>query len=302
MNPISKHPQRRWKAFYEAQVAPLRHRKRIKKIGDQSRLVGGSIPQHIPSDGFVLFCGFKDCENSLESFFKHYEELGCTWFFLIDDGSTDRSREIIAQHANVALFESDVSYVKNQNLFRQYFISSYASGVWSLWVDRDEFLEYPHAGEIPFSGFLKYLDAQGYEGATACMVDRFSKLPIGKSGYLPGEALSKAYPYYDLSNIVKFPLLRREMGWRGSSGSTKICDYYGGVRGPQFDFWPRLLKVPLLKYKAKHAVRVHMTSNVNLADTTLLLNHYRYMDDFVESIKATSVGYSRGGYGFRFSG
>ena len=293
-----KHPQKKLSTLYKASIAPYRTRLKWAHMDRETEIVEGSADFPLTDQGFVLFCGFKNAASCMGEFIEHYQRLGCIKFFFFDDGSTDDSREVIRENCNAIVFESSIPYIKNFGLIRGWFLDRFAKNRWAVMVDHDEFLDYPYSDEVTFTHFLSYLDGAGFEGAVACMLDRFSDKAIGDSGYVSGANLSELFPYYDLSSVKRFPFLKLELGLRGSVGNDAVCDYYGGVRGKHFGFWPRLLKTPLLKYRSCHGVRQHMVGNAKLADLSLLLHHYRYMDEFVAQTKLAECGYARGGINF----
>ena len=186
MKTLSNPPNKKLRAWYNAHIAPYGCRLQWRKFDQLIRLSEGALPTHSPEQGFVLFCGFKNAETYLENLLDHYKKMGCSWFFFYDDGSTDRSREILRKQDQVAVFEGELPYINNIGAMRGWFLSRYAKGRWALVIDHDELLDYPHSETLPFSSFLQYLDINGYEAATACMIDRFSDKPIGKSGYEVG--------------------------------------------------------------------------------------------------------------------
>ena len=97
---------------------------------------------------FLAACAqFKDEDGILEEWLEHYVKEGVQHFYLIDDGSTDTSHQILDPYISRGLVTLMVDRRKEHNppismverynlLFKPYFYSS----TWMLHIDLDEFV------------------------------------------------------------------------------------------------------------------------------------------------------------------
>lgn len=82
-------------------------------------------------------------EKILPYFFRHYDQY-VSRYFIFDDQSTDKTREILAAHPNVMIFDMEKHGCQDkywtENIYPQYEIYSRGHSDWVFCVDADEFI------------------------------------------------------------------------------------------------------------------------------------------------------------------
>jgi hypothetical protein len=123
----------------------------------------------------------------LAEFLRHYRALGVDRFVVLDDRSTDGSREFLARQPDVMLVESDIRYFEEVayppqvrarirearavRLWRDQLMDQFCTGQWAVVVDPDEFLALP--GDL--SSLTRALAAEGHEAAWGVMLDMYPR-------------------------------------------------------------------------------------------------------------------------------
>lgn len=135
----------------------------------------------------------------LQDFFDHHTALGDMHFVIIDDRSTDHSREICARQPNLTLFapRKDSLYSKHKRWWRASLLDAFAEGKWCLCPDADErlvWLDYEHQS---LTELLARLDAEGARALIADMIDMYDDRPLAEQVAAPDRPLIEQFPYFD---------------------------------------------------------------------------------------------------------
>ena len=91
--------------------------------------------------------------------------LGVEHFLFVDNGSTDGSREYLAEQPDASVWTTDGSY-KNSRFGMDWLTHlqrKYAHGKWCVTADVDEFLVYPFCETRPLRALTDWLDNSGGE-------------------------------------------------------------------------------------------------------------------------------------------
>ena len=96
---------------------------------------------------------FKNEELNMHEWLDHYPHHGVEHFYLIHDGSTDRSAEIIRPYADAGLatiyYENYPYYLGRQyNLYNKHVLPHFAETHWLLMVDLDELVWSPRSTDL----------------------------------------------------------------------------------------------------------------------------------------------------------
>jgi hypothetical protein len=261
--------------------AAWRRSLREKLVAASVRHIHGPKALELGNDEAVVTCVMKNGEYYVESFIRHYSEMGFRHIFFLDNGSTDHSLEIAASFENVSVCRSNLPINTHQRLFKRYLASSSARGGWCLDVDIDELFDYPWSEVVDLSGFLKYLNKQGYNGVITQMLDLFSDRPLVHLLSTSREDIKKTYRYYDISEVTTETYVGSKMtmqfGQHNSVGSAETSLYWGGIRKTLYGNDCLLTKHSLFAIGAGLELfpHVHFVDKANLADVYGILLHYK---------------------------
>jgi glycosyl transferase family 2 len=120
-------------------------------------------------DEVRAFMTVRDEILRLSRTFEHYRKIGVARFFVIDNGSTDGSKEFLLAQPDCHVFVTRNSYAESvygvewQNAL----LNEYGVNHWCLIVDADEWFVYPGFESRPLSDFTAYLDRSGAQGVFA---------------------------------------------------------------------------------------------------------------------------------------
>lgn len=129
---------------------------------DDLNVVSGA---HLGNDQFTLCAIARNEMYFLPAFLDHYRRLGVQRFVILEDRSTDRTREYLCDQSDVVVVESRKKYgdvitaldsdirrtdkVRMLHVWRGVLAHRFARGQWSLQVDIDEFLSLPTGTTLP---------------------------------------------------------------------------------------------------------------------------------------------------------
>ena len=142
------------------------------------RHLGGPKKLKLLPDDVILVCLIKNGAFWLETFMKHYTELGISHFVFVDNGSTDNTLNYLLSKDKVTVVQSTLPVKHYESHLRRHAIRKFATGNWCLCVDSDELFDYNHSDKLPLKRLIGYLDHAGYTCVVAQMLDMFPEGPI----------------------------------------------------------------------------------------------------------------------------
>jgi hypothetical protein len=153
---------------------------------------------------------------------RHLWKLGVDRVLLVDNRSTDGTREIAAGDERVHLVDAPGSYSASEFgiAWANALLDRYAKGHWVLVVDADELLVFP-GSERPgaLRALCRHLDAIGSEALLTFLLDCFPAEPLRDLRFRSGDDLTAAAPWFEP------PALRRE-----PSEHFPYVQEFGGLR------------------------------------------------------------------------
>jgi hypothetical protein len=268
--------------------------------------------------------------NKLPYLLKYYRNLGVDEFFIVDDHSGDGSREYVLEQQDCYIFEPSDSFKESragvdwQNLL----LDTFGCGHWTLVVDADELLTYPHLELINIKLLCKFLDSENSNLFFSFLLDMYPVGDLGSGKCIENIPFTEICPYFDnnytfrkisnrSSNKNEFPRIRVIGGprirlfypWqkRGDFFSRlvqtviiKVSERVKFFKGDRPHYAPALIKMPLVKwqkgYKRLSNHVVFAPTNGNVASITGATLHFKFFADFHEkAINEVSRGEHFGG-------
>ncbi len=224
------------------------------------------------------------CRNErprLPYFLDYYRKLGVDRFLMVDNGSTDGSREYLLEQEDVLLWHSGAPF-SEANFGSSWFellLRRYGVGHWCLTVDTDEFLVYRGAPAQGLKALCREMDRQDLQAMTGQLLDMYSECPVSQAHYHPGQDPLQVCPWFDRESYHR----RYEMG--GQYHNQRLL--FGGLRQRVFpannDYL--LSKVALLKYQPFVVLDggQHLTNipAANLAHNQMVLLHFKFISSML---------------------
>jgi len=225
------------------QIRTLRRKKDLRcvKMGEG----------HTKKRGIFLFSTMRNEALRLPYFLEYYRKLGVDQFFIVDNGSTDGTTELLKAQPDVSLWHTEASYrrAKFGVLWLNNLLNEFGHQHWCLVVDVDELLIYPYHDTRPLSALTDWLADSQISSFAALLIDMY---PKGESTYKQGQNPLETLTHFDAGNYTQ----RR---------NTRFTELWiqGGPRQRQFfraqpAKAPALNKTPLIFWK-KHYVYVSST-------------------------------------------
>jgi hypothetical protein len=217
------------------------HRRDLRPVADRT----GSVRR-----GAVL--GLTTLRNErirLPYFLKYYRTLGVEHFLMVDNASTDGSREYLAEQPDVSLWTTPASY-RNSRFgvdWLTWLQMRHCHGHWCLTVDPDEFLVYPFCETRPLRALTDWLDASQVRSFSAMLLDMYPRGRLDAQPYAEGQNPFEIAQWFDSGNYT--------FSRNPQMGNLWI---QGGPRSRVFfpeEPWaaPALNKIPLVKWDRRYA-------------------------------------------------
>ena len=211
---------------------------------------------------------------------EHYQTLGVAHCVFLDNGSSDRTVEMLCAHRGITVLRTDAPYASYENTMKRYLAERYSRDRWHLCADIDELFDYPFSAALPLSGLLAYLNARGFSAVVAQMLDMFSEVPLARLNSLPDDRLKEKYTFYDTSEID-----RRPYEW-ADPPRPELKMHWGGIRRAVFGTNNGLTKAPLVCMRpgVEPFIEWHQVTGAILADISCVLMHYPFVSTFPDKV------------------
>jgi hypothetical protein len=165
-----------WPTTTVADPAPARGGNRLRLLSPPERL------RRLDDARLVVVCVVRDERVLLPHFLAHHRALGATAFVLVDNLSSDGTREFLEAQPDVVLYLADTDYRDSHFgvAWQQAVLAAHAQGRWALLVDADELLLYPGCEHTPLPALLDRLDGAGHDAARTMMIDMYPRGPCAR--------------------------------------------------------------------------------------------------------------------------
>lgn len=190
----------------------------------------------------TLISVVRDEMDRLPDFLRHYREGGVSCFTFIDNGSTDGTREFLADQPDVILYATDRPFMwqrKQGWITLAILMLGCGKDAWFLSVDADELVVFDGYPERSFGKLCQEMSDRQLRRVRGVLLDMYSDGPVLSSTYQYPQRLTEAYPYFDASGYKE-------------SKYPQIISRKGGPRQRAFGhvdptFLPEMTKYPLFR-------------------------------------------------------
>ncbi|WOH56996.1 glycosyltransferase family 2 protein [Bradyrhizobium sp. BWC-3-1] len=227
-------------------------------------------------------------------FLEYYRRIGVDRFFIVDNGSSDGTMDLISGNPDIEVFRELSSYREATSgiSWINSLIARHGCGHWCVVVDADEFLVYPDLERMSLRSLTKYLASRSYTALYSVLLDMYSDKPICETAVGDARSLHEICPYYEVNSIsyrgVRLPPL----------APTPMHE--GGVRERLFRVHCCLDKIAVFRPSGHNHLRSgrHAVEEAVVADIQGAILHYKLLDDFptrvvTEVTRAEHWGYAR---------
>ena len=221
----------------------------------------------------------------LPSTLRHHRALGVHRFFVVDNGSTDGTLDLLANETDVHVFTTAASYAGSHwgVHWMNAMLDAFGDGHWTLTIDADEQFIYPHYEELGLPLLCRYLDYVKAQAVFCLLLDMYSDRPVAEAVHDPAGALMDTCRYFDAGD------------YRVSrSSSARYSEIHGGVRERIFRSVqaryhpPTVSKVPLVRWRKgmRFLYSTHSLTHVTTSKISGALLHFKFLSDFHDRVEA----------------
>jgi hypothetical protein len=241
----------------------------------------------IRKDSILAFVTLRNEMSRLPHFFDHYRKLGVDHFLVVDNDSTDGSREWLMGQSDVSIWTTQASYKASR--FGMNWLGwlqmRYGHGHWCLTVDADEIFIYPDHNHVDLRELTSWLSTKHMSCLAAMMLDLYPKGRLSTAVMAEGSTPLDALGWFDAEGYTY------EYKPRYTHTSVR-----GGPRKRMFfasepELAPHLHKTPLVFWKrhytyasSTHLVMPNRLNNGffegNPAPTGILM-HTKFLSDVI---------------------
>lgn len=235
-------------------------------------------------DELLVITVVRNGELHVESFMEHYLSLGVKHLVFLDNGSTDRTVEMLCAYDKVTVLRTDAPFAKYENTMKRYLVDRFSRGRWNLCADIDELFDYPYSEVLSLRDFLGYLNHNRFTAVVTQMLDMFSDGPLGELESSVDDRLTKKYVYYDISVVRK---TKDQLFDLSEASACDVMIHADGIRKTIFGTNNGLTKTALvfIDERVKTFVHWHLVRNALIADSTCVLKHYPFVSSFYAKVQ-----------------
>ena len=264
------------------------------RIAARTKHVSGLRKITLGDSEVVLVCMLKDAEYYLDQLLSHHRSLGVKHFVFIDNGSTDKTTQILADAADVSVFSNTLPVREFECRLRSQISRRFVKGGWFLFVDSDELIAFGRGEQRNITEFTSYCNAHGYNAAVAQCLDLFSTQTLGTTAQWTYARCVSEFVEYTLSNITLYDYHDShavELAWflrNNTVSNDEIKLMFGGIRNEVFGEQCCLTTHRLVRNERQIELysHAHCSGNVRCADFAFLIKHYKFAGDFLQREQA----------------
>ena len=185
----------------------------------------------------------------LPYFLQYYRDMGVAHFLIVDNDSTDGSRDYLADQPDVSVWTTTAGYKRARfgMDWINWLLLRHAHGHWVLTVDPDEFLVYPFCDTRPLPALTDWLDASSIRSFPAMLLDMYPKGRLDAQPYRAGQDPMEIASWFDAGNYV---ITRNAVyGNLWIQGGPRMRVFFPDTPAKA----PALNKIPLVKWRREYA-------------------------------------------------
>ncbi|RYH01222.1 glycosyltransferase family 2 protein [Salipiger sp. IMCC34102] len=244
-------------------------------------------------DDVALVCMLKNGAYYIDELLTHHRALGIRNFLFIDNGSDDRTREMLAGHPYITVVINTLPVATHEALLRSQIARRFIKGGWFLFVDSDELIDMVNATGRTFRDYARYCNDNEYDAVVGQCLDLFSDLPLSETLTWDYAQSIQRFDRYSLNAIKDFSYHDPSVGFswflrNNTVSNPQIHLKFGGIRKELFGENCALTNHRMVKNAPDIEIysHPHCSSNIRCADFTLLLRHYKFAGNFAERERA----------------
>jgi hypothetical protein len=156
---------------------------------------------------FVVVAVMRNEQLLLPHFLAHYRRLGTECFVIVDNLSTDGTREALLAQPDVVLYSSDSPYRDSHYgvAWQQAVLGGHCLGQWALVADADELLVFEGCEDRPLSVLIGEAEAEGADAVRVLMIDMYPQGPL-QEARLEGRDAFEVAPWFDRQPLIPWKL------------------------------------------------------------------------------------------------
>ena len=257
------------------------------KVRMATQHLSGPRKIKLDEDDVALVCLLKNGSYYVDDLLAHHRALGIKNFLFIDNGSDDDTCAKLAAHSDVTTVSNTLPVARFETRLRSQIARNTVKGGWFLFVDSDELFEFINGAGRTIQDYTRYCSDHGFDAVVAQCLELVSDCPLSETSDWSFKKSISEFHWYSLNCIENFDYHDQAVGFAWFLRSNTISNpdikmKYGGIRKELFGENPSLSSHRLVK-NARHITiysHPHSSSNVNCADFSMLLRHYKFAGDY----------------------
>lgn len=242
----------------------------------------------------VLIVVVKDDLRRMKELFPHYQSIGIHQFIILDNMSSDGTRDFCARQANTRVYTVNDPYLtEKKEAWIERVITLCGVNRWYAIADSDEFLNYYGSEHQSVQELVRLAEANGIPAVKAILLDMYRDKPLFSESDL-SQPLRKQFRYFDRDGYSSY---------YARHGIQRVL--IGGPRMRVMHSHEHMSKYPLLKYdKHTYLMTAHILWRFTAKEDSpfwCVCQHYKFLQEDLQTYKSRIVqkNFGAGSRGYR---